>query len=67
MNTNNKDIEIHIETDEEYGRRVSGILETQQAIEEAPDYLQDVLRAIIYPKDFPKFGELTEGEPDNDR
>ena len=61
MNTNNKDIEIHIETDEEYGRRVSKILEAQ------PDYLQDVLRAIIYPMDFPKFGELTEGEPDNDR
>lgn len=56
MNKNNKEIEIHIETDEEYGRRVSRILEKQ------PDYLQDVLRAIIYPKNFPKFGELTEGE-----
>lgn len=62
-----EEIEIHIETDEEYGRRVSGILETQQVIEESPDYLQDVLRVIIWGNDFPKFGELTEGEPDNDR
>ena len=38
--------------------------ETEKVIEESPDYLQDVLRAIIYPKDFPKFGELTEGESD---
>ncbi len=62
-----EEIEIHIETDEEYGRRVSGILETQQVIEKSPDYLQDVLRVIIWGNDFPKFGELTEGEPDNDR
>ena len=34
----------------------------EEVIKESPDYLQDVLRAIIYPKDFPKFGELTEGE-----
>jgi len=62
-----EEIEIHIETDEEYGRRVSGILETQQVIEKSPDYLQDVLRVITWGNDFPKFGELTEGEPDNDR
>ena len=41
--------------------------EIEKVIEESPDYLQDVLRVIIWGNDFPKFGELTEGEPDNDR
>jgi len=41
--------------------------EIEKVIEESPDYLQGVLRVIIWGNGFPKFGELTEGEPDNDR
>lgn len=41
--------------------------EIEKVIEGSPDYLQDVLRVIVWGNDFPKFGELTEGEPDNDR